>query len=50
MESMNKWTPGPWRTGDRFQTIFGPPNGNPVPTVIAAVENDAQIHPTEVFR
>ena len=28
-------TPGPWRTGDMFQTVFGPPNGQPAPYVVA---------------
>ena len=30
-------TPGSWRTGDMFATVFGPPNGNPCPEVIADV-------------
>ena len=34
---MSKHTPGPWRSGDRFATIFGPPNGNPSPETIANV-------------
>lgn len=28
-------TPGPWRIGDAGHTVFGPPNGNPAPMVIA---------------
>lgn len=28
-------TPGPWRVGDAGQTVFGPPNGNPCPALIA---------------
>lgn len=32
-----KHTPGPWRTGDSFNTVFGPPNGNPAPEIIATV-------------
>jgi len=28
-------TPGPWRIGDAGQTIFGPPNGNPSPPMVA---------------
>ena len=28
-------TPGPWRIGDAGHTVFGPPNGNPAPKVIA---------------
>lgn len=32
-----KHTTGPWRTGDRFTTIFGPPDGNPIPLVIAGL-------------
>jgi len=26
---------GPWRTGDAFATVFGPPNGAPAPDTIA---------------
>ena len=32
-----KHTPGPWRIGDAGMTIFGPPNGNPAPEVIATL-------------
>ena len=35
--SAAKHTPGPWRTGDVFNTVFGPPNGNPAPQTIATV-------------
>lgn len=35
--SAAKHTPGPWRTGDVFNTVFGPPNGNPAPQIIATV-------------
>jgi hypothetical protein len=34
-----KHTPGPWRTGDLFNTVFGPPNGNPCPKIIASINN-----------
>lgn len=34
---MRKYHTGPWRSGDRFNTIFGPPNGNPSPQTIATV-------------
>lgn len=30
-------TPGPWRVGDAGNTVFGPPNGNPAPEVVANV-------------
>jgi hypothetical protein len=30
-------TPGSWRTGDMFHTVFGPPNGSPSPEVIATL-------------
>src|SRR5271155_5593538 len=30
-------TPGLWRTGDMFNTVFGPNNGTPCPEVIATV-------------
>ncbi len=30
-----KHTEGPWRVGDAGRTVFGPPNGNPSPKVIA---------------
>lgn len=30
-------TKGPWRTGDMFNTVFGPPNGNPSPEVVATI-------------
>jgi hypothetical protein len=35
--SNNTHTPGPWRTGDVFNTVFGPPNGNPSPAIVATV-------------
>lgn len=35
---MSNHTPGPWRTGDAWNTIFGPPNGNPAPEIIAKVQ------------
>ena len=34
---MSNHTPGPWRTGDVFNTVFGPPNGTPSPQTIATV-------------
>jgi hypothetical protein len=37
MTTEPKHTPGPWRTGDRFNTVFGPPNGNPSPQTIATI-------------
>ena len=30
-----KHTPGPWRIGDAGHTVFGPPNGEPAPKIIA---------------
>lgn len=27
-------TPLPWRTGDMYRTVFGPPNGNPAPQIV----------------
>jgi hypothetical protein len=36
-EMTTKHTPGPWRTGDVFNTVFGPPNGEPAPQTIATV-------------
>ena len=30
-------TPGPWRIGDAGRTVFGPPNGNPSPEIVATV-------------
>jgi hypothetical protein len=33
--SAARHTPGPWRIGDAGFTVFGPPNGNPAPEVIA---------------
>lgn len=39
-----KHTPGPWRIGDRGQTVFGPPNGNPVPEIIASVNRRGNAH------
>ncbi len=39
---MSNHTPGPWRTGDMFNTVFGPPNtsidGGPSPKTIATVQ------------
>ena len=29
-------TPGPWRIGDAGHTVFGPPNGQPVPAIVAS--------------
>lgn len=40
------WMEGPWRVGDRRKTVFGPPNGNVVPEIIADIrrpENSAFI-------
>jgi hypothetical protein len=34
---MTEHTPGPWRTGDVFNTVFGPPNGTPAPRTVATV-------------
>jgi hypothetical protein len=34
---MMNHTPGPWRIGDAGGTVFGPPNGNPSPEIIAIV-------------
>jgi hypothetical protein len=31
-------TPGPWRSGDRYNTVFGPPNGQPSPQTIATIQ------------
>lgn len=28
-------TPTPWRIGDAGHTVFGPPNGNPSPKIVA---------------
>lgn len=30
-------TPGPWRSGDRWKTIFAPNDGQPSPPVIATI-------------
>lgn len=41
-----KHTLGPWRTGDLFKTVFGPPNGKPSPRTIArdiCTKADAQL-------
>lgn len=34
-ENMSNSTPLPWRIGDAGLTVFGPPNGNPSPVIIA---------------
>ncbi len=34
-------TPTAWRVGDAGHTVFGPPNGNPAPEVIATVRKPA---------
>ena len=34
-------TPAPWRIGDAGMTVFGPPNGNPLPETVAATRNRA---------
>ena len=36
-----KHTPGPWRIGDAGWTVFGPPNGEPAPEVIATFKSKA---------
>lgn len=42
MESGNAThTPGRWRVGDAGATVFGPPNGNPAPEIIATVRRKA---------
>lgn len=33
----NTHTPGPWRIGDAGRTVFGAPNGNPSPEMVATV-------------
>ncbi len=32
-----KHTPGPWRSGDMFNTVFGPKSENPSPATIATI-------------
>lgn len=32
---MSKHTPTPYRVGDAGRTVFGPPNGNPIPETVA---------------
>ena len=34
---MSQYTPGPWRTGDLFHTVFGPKMDKPCPEGIATV-------------
>ncbi|MCP3681641.1 MAG: hypothetical protein GY861_03030 [bacterium] len=36
-----KHTRGPWRIGDSGQTIFGAPNGNPSPEIVASLNRKA---------
>lgn len=38
MKQLN-YTQGPWRVGDAGMTVFGPPNGQPAPEVIANVRS-----------
>ena len=33
---MTDHTPGPWRVGDAGHTVFGPPNGDKSPEIIAS--------------
>lgn len=35
-------TPGPWRTGDMYNTVFGPKNGNPCPEIIAYIHKGSR--------
>lgn len=35
------YTEGPWRVGDAGATVFGPPNGNPSPEIVAGVKRKA---------
>lgn len=37
MKTKQSITPGPWRTGDMFNTVFGPKTGAPCPEVIATI-------------
>lgn len=37
MNNEQTHTPTPWRIGDAGHTIFGPPNGNPCPVIIATL-------------
>lgn len=39
--SYTPYTSGPWRVGDAGKTVFGPPNGQPAPEVIANVRKAA---------
>lgn len=32
-------SPGPWRTGDLFHAVFGPPTGDPSPETIATLHS-----------
>jgi hypothetical protein len=44
-EPVRTSTPTPWRIGDAGHTVFGPPNGNPSPTMVAQSvrKEDAQL-------
>ncbi|MGB8834097.1 MAG: hypothetical protein WCC95_18245 [Candidatus Sulfotelmatobacter sp.] len=37
MKTKQSITPGPWRTGDMFNMVFGPKTGAPCPEVIATI-------------
>jgi hypothetical protein len=39
---MTKHSPGPWRTGDMFNTVFGPKTDAPSPVTIATVSKGNQ--------
>jgi len=43
MTNRSKHTPGPWRIGDAGRTVFGPPNGQPAPEVVATGRNSVNI-------
>lgn len=41
---MPRTTPGPWRVGERGHTVYGPPNGNPSPELVATIHGGTDAH------
>jgi hypothetical protein len=44
MKSKTQITPGPWRTGDMFNTVFGPKTDAPCPEVIATIHKGNRVN------
>ena len=50
MKTKTEHTPTPWRTGDLWNTVFGPPNGNPCPEIVATVHGPRKANAEFIVR